>query len=75
MTGQLTIFASETPAVLGKTFKLRPDGSLEKAVAGHMSKGTYRTASFATIGELKKLLASIKPNEAISASLPVGAAA
>ena len=73
MIGAITVFTSEIPTVLGKAFKLRPDGTLEKSVAGHMSKGTYRTESFANIDALARLLASIKLNEAISASRPVGA--
>lgn len=69
-TGRLTIFTSERPAVLGKTFKLSPDGVLTKETAGQMSRGRYSVAEFADVEGLAALLQTIRTDQAISASLP-----
>jgi hypothetical protein len=67
-SGLLTVFTSELPAHLGKTFKMS-EGRLVKETAGAMARGTYSTKSFADAAELRELLLSVGTNQAICASI------
>lgn len=69
MIGALSVFTSERPAILGKTFRLGQDGALVKDTAGHMAEGTFQVREFDTVEGLSELLATIGTNQAISASL------
>lgn len=68
MIGKFTIFSSERPAVLGKTFRLE-SGQLIKDTAGQMSKGSHRQQAFSNVAELAALLANFGHHEALSSSL------
>lgn len=70
--GRMTVFTSEWPKALGKVFSLA-SGSLKKETAGSMSRGKYRVASFSTPHDLAALLKTVGHDQAISASLPLGA--
>lgn len=75
MTGALTVFTSEKPTILGKTFRLGQDGSLVKDTAGQMVEGTFQVREFEDVEGLRALLASIETSQAISASVPRNGAA
>lgn len=70
MNGTLTVFTSEKPTVLGKTFRLGADGALVKDTAGQMVEGTFQVREFEDVEGLRALLASVETNQAISASVP-----
>lgn len=69
--GQLTVITSVQPSALGKVFSLKPDGTLQKEVAGHMSIGTYEVREFSTASDVVGVLASVTTSQAITSSLPV----
>jgi hypothetical protein len=69
--GKLTIFMSEQPDTLGKVFSLKSDDTLQKEVAGHMTRGSYEVVDFTSTADLAALLARVATNQAISASLPL----
>lgn len=73
MIGKATLFTSIRPAQLGKLFSLRPDGTLDKQVAGNMSEGTHGTVEFETVAGLAAILKSVGTNQALSSSVSVGA--
>lgn len=73
MIGRATVFATIRPAHLGKTFALKPDGTVEKTVAGNMSEGTHHEVQFGNATELAALLKSVTTSQAISSSVAVGA--
>jgi hypothetical protein len=66
----LTIFTSEQPTALGKTYSLSKDGTLTKTTAGQMTRGTYQVRSFDTVHDLAAILASLSTAQALSSSLP-----
>lgn len=70
-----TRVTSEWPRTLGKCFHLDAAGSLVKETSGNMSKGSFRVESFDSPEVLIGLLASFKPNEALSASVPINGSA
>lgn len=68
---KVTVFTTTSPATLGKTWKLGPNGQPEKATAGQMVEGSYDVRSFGDVHELAALLSSIRTDQALCASLPV----
>lgn len=74
MIGRCTLFTSITPKTLGKVFRKLPDGTLDKQVAGNMSEARFEAVSFATASDFAALLQSVGTHQALSSSLPVGAA-
>ena len=69
---RVTVFTTTKPATLGKTFTLGLKG-LEKTTAGQMVEGTFEVRSFSNAHELVALLSSIRIDQALCASLPLGA--
>ncbi len=69
MTGKLTIITSESPAHLGKTFRLTAKG-LNKRTAGQMVSGSFEVAEFGNVSDLTRILAGVTTSQAITASLP-----
>ena len=70
MIGALTVFTSEFPATLGKSYSLTVDGNLTKSTAGQMTRGTYEVRSFDTVHDLAAILSTLSTAQAISSSLP-----
>ena len=70
----VTVFTTTKPATLGKTYRLGVSG-LEKTTAGQMVEGSYEVLSFDGTQGLAALLASIRTDQALSASTPVDASA
>ena len=66
----VTVFATTKPATLGKTYKLGLNG-IEKMTAGQMVEGAYEVRSFGNVHGLAALLASIRTDQALCASLPI----
>lgn len=71
MKGALTVITSTKPKTLGKCYKLR-EGKLEKTVSGDLVTGEFEVREFSNVEELSALLSSIRTDQAIMASLPVG---
>lgn len=71
MTSALTVFTSEQPRALGKTYSLDSGNRLAKTTAGQMSRGTFEVRSFATASEFVGILESLSKSQALSSSLPL----
>lgn len=70
MTGKLTLITTTQPATLGKAFRLTAAG-LEKRTAGQMMEGSFEVPSFTDVASLADILAGVRNDQAIMASLPV----
>jgi hypothetical protein len=68
LTGRLTVITSST-SQLGKTFALTPQG-LKKTTQGELTKATYEVKAIATVPDLAALLAEMRTDQALMASLP-----
>jgi hypothetical protein len=72
--GRLTLITSIKPATLGKHYSLE-GGSLKKTTAGELVRGSFEVVTFSNIEELGAILAGVRTNQAIMASLPIKEAA
>jgi hypothetical protein len=68
--GRLTVFTSNIPSHLGKSYKLA-GRELRKETAGAMVSGAFETLTFTSVNELRDVLLNIHTNQAISASIHV----
>lgn len=66
--GFLTLF--ESPDVLAKTWTLDAAGNPQKSVAAALWRGVYRLGEVDGVDSFAALLGGVKPQQAISASLP-----
>lgn len=71
--GKLTRFRTLTPKTLGKTFKLKPGGTLDRGVAGQMAEGLFTVETFHDAADLVGLIKATTTAEALSSSLPTSA--
>lgn len=67
--GQMTVFKTHRPRVLGKTYSLDPAGNLIKGTAGAMIDGEFKTIEFRTAEDVKDILAAVGTDEAVCASV------
>jgi hypothetical protein len=70
MIGTLSKITSTKPNVLGKTFSLGADGSLNKGTAGQMLAGSLAVLSFDSASALSELLQGFGHDQALCASVP-----
>lgn len=67
--GKLTLITTQRPATLGKTFRLTADG-LKKETAGQMLEGSFQVREFADVSALAEILAGVRNDQALMASMP-----
>ena len=70
MTAQLTVITSRRPAVLSKSVRRGPDGSIVKQGGGLLIEGDARIGTVASLGELAALLQSLGPAQALTFGVP-----
>ena len=72
MTAQLTVITSRRPAMLSKTVRRGPDGSLIREGGGLLVEGHTEIATVSSLGELAALLQRLGPAQALTFGLPRG---
>ena len=72
MTAQLTVITSRRPAMLSKTVRRGPDGSLLREGGGLLVEGNTEIATVSSLGELAALLQRLGPAQALTFGLPRG---
>lgn len=66
---KVSLVTATKPSTLGKTFRLGA-GGLEKTTAGHMLDGCVDVLEFSNVHSLAALLANVRTDQALCASLP-----
>jgi mRNA-degrading endonuclease toxin of MazEF toxin-antitoxin module len=65
---EISVFESESP--LAKTFRLGPDGSLEKGGGGKLSRGFVRREAFSYMSEFAEFLQTLNGFNALAYGVP-----
>ena len=68
-SGKLTLIMATQPATLGKSYRLTASG-LNKKTAGELVSGNFEVKDFATVNDVADLIANVRNDQAIMASLP-----
>lgn len=67
---RVTVITSTNPPTLSKHYTLDDSGGLQKTTAGNISEGRYEIEGVPGLHEMKTLLQSLKPNQALVFGTP-----
>jgi hypothetical protein len=70
MIAQLTVLTSRRPALLSKTVRREPDGTLVSHGGGRLIEGLAEIVMVSSLGELAALLQRVGPEQALTFGLP-----